>query len=1159
MIMKDKYDLIIENLTNKVITCDELIDHLKNNRFKSNNESKISLNDVTDELNLKCQIKENEKSILDKKINRNFVSYFLTLIHEEGNKYLPTKNVPANSSNSLSEKLLSNENFSTPNNLKIVSLNKSSNMENIFDSTLSNSNTPQSNFKSKKIVLQPLPSNSPRNSGANSPVDYTNSSFSKSNSFKRHNTFAGSSNSSPVPGIFSPRNQQNNTPTYSSKLNNKATLFDFITTPKQSPVHQKQSDAQNLISDFKNRFMQHQNQMQNQQQLNNKMPKTPQNSQIIEPNVDSPFLQKDDYPDLNQVNEIKQIEESSKKDYSKLGELVKNNLKANDLLKISILSNFYTQLILKNNKIKLFSSIESCIFFAIKSISNLECILKHLKNSTLTELKENIYMKSFSEYFQNFSLIVNNELSKEEIKQKSKLVFFDLKVIPFNADTNTRCNFQDKQAFLSSKNQRDAFYDILWNWEKNHSLENWNFSDYYGDKIRNLVSCRDNLSNFFEFVKLFLAQLVLMCKDDKMLIDNKTEDPGEQIKGLNDPIKLKRLNARMSTPNPHYGPNPAPKFIGYQEFFKDFIDISNSPRFHQCLKECISNEIENIHKDIPDFENKADDSFEKDTFEDMLLKLKILGKFLGYLVFYPYQYPVASYCIKDLVLIRNNQLMPINIQSYLERALAKKHLILTVPCIVEFLSMMDENAYFIDNIQQTFNFLIMIYNSKLLMIKSKDFTIDKLLLLFNVAWLLQLKKISANQIKIKENLSDDDTKIGLDNFSFVTPLLLHFCCPYLDELQKLLTRFSTGVKKAGQKIKDVSHLFSLELIKDQPNIKLDNKQIQLKLMTQFLSLHPAQKRLVDFISENVFISFIKYYRQNNLKNQLNELNEEFNSIDSEKQADLVELESILQNMAKNFSKKICTECLAAGKEFLKPKIETLISNSLDKTSSNQMIKATSQITLYKSIDKLSQWININLNDKIFYDELKLKKIKKKVDSNEIKTIQNNPDLPIIDTDSVVFNSECLMPSEIFSKIKAIQKRIYKTDSKSFEIQLEIEIVLKDILDFCIKNVQESKLIKSIKSYLAQVSSEIIFVFIIRYPELSISVNIVKLYVEIEKTLDQFANQLILERFISPRNKYILEKLGNSVIFKSNLKRFIGELIHGLNLGHEKFDEILQML
>ena len=48
----------------------------------------------------------------------------------------------------------------------------------------------------------------------------------------------------------------------------------------------------------------------------------------------------------------------------------------------------------------------------------------------------------------------------------------------------------------------------------------------------------------------------------------------------------------MSTPKPHYGPNPAPKFIGYQEFFKEFIDLASSPIFHHQLKESISHEIE---------------------------------------------------------------------------------------------------------------------------------------------------------------------------------------------------------------------------------------------------------------------------------------------------------------------------------------------------------------------------------------------------------------------------------------------------------------------------------------------------------------------------------------------------------------------------------------
>ena len=50
----------------------------------------------------------------------------------------------------------------------------------------------------------------------------------------------------------------------------------------------------------------------------------------------------------------------------------------------------------------------------------------------------------------------------------------------------------------------------------------------------------------------------------------------------------------MSTPRPHYGPNPTPKFNGYQEFFKEFIDLSSSPIFHNQLKDSIVHEIETV-------------------------------------------------------------------------------------------------------------------------------------------------------------------------------------------------------------------------------------------------------------------------------------------------------------------------------------------------------------------------------------------------------------------------------------------------------------------------------------------------------------------------------------------------------------------------------------
>ncbi len=86
-------------------------------------------------------------------------------------------------------------------------------------------------------------------------------------------------------------------------------------------------------------------------------------------------------------------------------------------------------------------------------------------------------------------------------------MFFELKQAPFYND-NSNKNFNEKNS--SFKNQRDSFYDILWNWEKNHKLENWNFNVEYGERIRHLVSFNENLTNFYQFVKLFQEQLVLV-------------------------------------------------------------------------------------------------------------------------------------------------------------------------------------------------------------------------------------------------------------------------------------------------------------------------------------------------------------------------------------------------------------------------------------------------------------------------------------------------------------------------------------------------------------------------------------------------------------------------------------------------------------------------
>jgi len=120
-------------------------------------------------------------------------------------------------------------------------------------------------------------------------------------------------------------------------------------------------------------------------------------------------------------------------------------------------------------------------------------------------------------------------------------VFFELKQAPFYND-NSNKSFHEKN--FSFKNQRflsfflcllavltltliyfifksfgrDLFYDVLWNWEKNHKLENWNFSVECGEKIRILVSFNENLTNFYQFVKLFQEQLVLVNNKNNNLL-----------------------------------------------------------------------------------------------------------------------------------------------------------------------------------------------------------------------------------------------------------------------------------------------------------------------------------------------------------------------------------------------------------------------------------------------------------------------------------------------------------------------------------------------------------------------------------------------------------------------------------------------------------------
>lgn len=135
----------------------------------------------------------------------------------------------------------------------------------------------------------------------------------------------------------------------------------------------------------------------------------------------------------------------------------------------------------------------------------------------------------------------------------------------------------------------------------------------------------------------------------------------------------------------------------------------------------------------------------------------------------------------------------------------------------------------------------------------------------------------------------------------------------------------------------------------------------------------------------------------------------------------------MNNLSKSFSKRISTECFKSGKKyhfifhfyikknfkfrFLQLEIESLVSKHLEKTSTEPVITICSQIAMYKSLDKLSQWIQTNLTDKILLEEIKLNKTK----TIEIcEKLASNVEIPLIENNKTKFCEESCMPSEIFN-------------------------------------------------------------------------------------------------------------------------------------------------
>uniref|UniRef100_A0AAY5EZM1 Codanin-1 C-terminal domain-containing protein n=1 Tax=Electrophorus electricus TaxID=8005 RepID=A0AAY5EZM1_ELEEL len=493
--------------------------------------------------------------------------------------------------------------------------------------------------------------------------------------------------------------------------------------------------------------------------------------------------------------------------------------------------------------------VHSCVYFAVRVLENQFALLSHLDRCTLRLLVEN-------ERVGTFSPALRDRLVQAQDTSTAK-------VLPFQPSTDNRANFSSDKAFHIFKKQRDIFYELLREWEDCHKEPGWEFEAALGHRVRAMVSQLTVAGNHCHFARLFQKQLVQMCKGPRA-----PGSPGDApdadllgVVGADGLGRLQRLQERLSQPQAPSGPCPPPSFPGPQEFFKDFLQTASCCQLNQHLKDGLCQQLLQLNEvSILGTEatsavgaEEAGGDMDQQRFSSVLLVARLLAKFLGFISFMPYQTSEApSKEIQEAAIALRSKSAPVlDVCAVLRSCVRRRRTVLTVPWLVEFLSMLDHTGPSLPCYRTALCLLLQLYRQLRLGKGGEQFYMNHLLLMAVLGWLFQVKHTALMWLE-EQQLSTS----GL-NHSLPSPnsQLLYTCCPYLGEFRKLLAAFVSGsASKAGGLIRKITPT-SAEL----PGPSTTRSQQKLH-QAFFHNQPPSLRRTVEFVAERVGSNCVKHIK-----------------------------------------------------------------------------------------------------------------------------------------------------------------------------------------------------------------------------------------------------------------------------------------------------------
>ncbi|XP_072313743.1 codanin-1 [Eucyclogobius newberryi] len=623
--------------------------------------------------------------------------------------------------------------------------------------------------------------------------------------------------------------------------------------------------------------------------------------------------------------------------------------------------------------------VHNCVYFAVKVLENQFNLVVHLDKCTLRLLADNERVASFSPD-------LRDRLAQAQDKSTAKLspsASTFIHSVPFEPATDNRSNFGSDKAFHTFKKQRDIFYEILREWEDFHKEPGWSFDAALGNRIRGMMNQLNSAGNHSHFARLFLKQLIQMCKGPRG-----NSSPGDTpdsdllgMLGADSLGRLKRLEERLIQPQTVSGPCPPPSFPGHQEFFRDFLQTASCCQLNQHLQDSlcqqllqleqvsiqspsVSSGIEEEEQEEEEEDGDMEQQDEKQRFSSVLLHARLLAKFLGFITFLPYQ--ISEKPSREIqataIALRSKCAPALDVCALLNNSIRMRRTILTVPWLVEFLSMLDFVAPLLLCFRKVLGTLLLLYRRMLLGKGGDVCYLNKLLLVSVLGWLFQIPVIPediffTNEFTEVAQLDNSSSSTGgLDCIPLVNHQLLYTCCPFLGEFRKLLAAFVSGsTAKSGGIIRKITPTSA------EPRNTASANRSQQKLLLDleqafFHNQPPSLRRTVEFVAERVGSNAVKHMKAT-LVRELVEKGEKM-------------LKDGLQSPNSSTSKlndSICAQLCEAGLEaleratrFCSEKSPEAIRILLPEETSPAVFATSESITKRLATEKACSWLAANI-------------------------------------------------------------------------------------------------------------------------------------------------------------------------------------------------------